>query len=235
MTMVVLLFAGLACAQVRQEGGPVDQTVGDLDEHSTSLRHVQPGLAQFDAASALRQVPASAQDARKAGMLPAPHGQRYLFEAPGFRAYLDRPEYVVIGPPDTGGTVRRNITPGIDGGFLPLIPANTVFDLRPQPPQRITPPADNDADDNWVDTRLDTRMSPLPIGPIEMAPPDMAPADDVSVKRQRPRTSTRIPRNEQPRGRHRAEPQQVEPQKSQPQRSEPQPDSASSPSPASTP
>lgn len=151
----VLTLTAFARAQVRQSG-PVDQAVGDLDSLSTSLRRVEPGLGQFNARAALRELPAAPWTV---GVLPAPNGQRYVYEAPGFRAYMDRPDYLVVGSSDAGPPVRRNVSPGVDGGFLPMAPANLVYDLRPPSVRTLPPP---ELDPHWTDTRLDTRIGPLP-------------------------------------------------------------------------
>lgn len=150
-SLLGLLLPLAAQAQSNPAGTPVDQAVGDLDPLSRSLRRIEPGNAQFDYDSAMRRFDDNSPYARMGG------DWRYVYEAPGMRALISRPDYIVVRPDEPDGRAR-NKTPGIDGGFKPVIPPNTVFDLTPRPTTRVVRPED---DPNWVDRRVDTRLAPV--------------------------------------------------------------------------
>jgi len=130
---------------------PVDQAVGDLDRRSTSLRHIEQGIGVFGQAGALY---------RRQGLDPwsagngQPLAQQYQFRQPGFTAWIDQPEYLVL---DEFGEMRTNASPSQDGQFLGLIPPNTVFDLTP-PTVGGWSPQDRAADVGWRDTRISPRI-----------------------------------------------------------------------------
>ena len=119
---------------------PVDQGVGDLDELSTSLRAVRTGLRSDGEQTSLYVVP-TMRDGRVERV--------YYRIGPGFVARLHRPDYLV---PISRDRVARNVQPAVDGRFIEVIPANTVFDLRPRYPEPAVSAG------GWVDPRVQHRV-----------------------------------------------------------------------------
>lgn len=144
---------------------PVDRAVGDLDALSHSLRHVDPGAARFpdhvrvyrlhdDAPGMWSQLGDPARDR-------AQRDQRhtYRYEAPGVRAWVRRPAYLVRGGPNEP-PLAVNRPPQQEGELLELVPADTVFDLIP-PHRQAAPEPEPDAvsaEDHRIDYRVDTRI-----------------------------------------------------------------------------
>ncbi|MCX5662277.1 MAG: hypothetical protein NTW19_21570 [Planctomycetota bacterium] len=117
-------FAASAHAQTLV---PVDQAVGDLDPLSRSQRSVQLGLRSTGEQSALFEV--RPDPATLINLGPIYEAPSYYRIGPGFNAHVDRLDYLVA----TGKrSVATNQAPRRDGEFIELIPANTVFDLRPE-------------------------------------------------------------------------------------------------------
>jgi hypothetical protein len=155
-----LVAAPVALAQVPAAGtpvgapdGPVDQAFGDLDLHTHQMRWVDPGQARWSHETALRRLPPGA--AVPWVNLPGidEHQRAYVYEAPGVRAYVRRPEYLVLNY-EAGG-IAYNAAPSEPDKFRPLIAPDTVFDLVPREDfPRHTPPPDPD----WTDRRLDPRV-----------------------------------------------------------------------------
>ncbi len=102
---------------------PVDQTVADLDLRATSLRHVEQGISVYGQSGTLYRRTDTDSNWLTAG---APLSQQYMMRRPGFTAYIDQPDYLVI---DQTGELSLNHAPSADGHYLSLIPPNTVFDL----------------------------------------------------------------------------------------------------------
>ena len=159
--------AAVASSQAVDTGRAVDPNVGDRGPNAASLRVVEPGLAQhpftarvtttdfrsrwspFQAADPIATDPATG----------LPHSQGFQFTAPGVRALMDRPDYLV----DVGGDqAGLNVQPVADGRQVLIIPANTVFQLTPERPrvEAATPPP---VAANFVDLRFSPR-------PVESAP-----------------------------------------------------------------
>lgn len=147
--------------------GAVDANVGDRDPLATSLRRVEPGNAlhsfenrltvtdfarrwsPFDPATPTTTDPST-------GLV---HSQGYQYRAPGVRALIDRPDYLV----DLGGnTPGRNVQPVRDGAQVMIIPANTIFQLTPERSTSIpldTAPAPHE---NYRDLRLNLQVQRVP-------------------------------------------------------------------------
>ncbi len=151
---------------------PVDQAVGDMDPLSRSQRRVDPGNAKFsDRARIYRLQNRAASMWGQLGVpameqMNAQQAYRYRYEAPGVRAWLRRPEYLVGNK--TGG-LALNQAPRKDGEYRELIPAGTVFDLIPDAPaaQRQTSPTPPSP---WVDRRLSTQINTRIDGRIDNTP-----------------------------------------------------------------
>ncbi len=117
----LVLLAVLATTGQAQDYIIVDQAVEDLDPLATSLRQRERGLNIYGEQSSLfRRSPDLQDDART-----------YYRVGPGYRATLDRIDYVVITGPET---IEMNVAPPRDGEFHEIVPPNTVFDLRPVSP-----------------------------------------------------------------------------------------------------
>jgi hypothetical protein len=145
------------------EPQPIDQAVGDADKLATSLRRVDVGLRSDGEQTSLFRVQPSQY-------LP----QTFLRVAPGLRARVERVDYLIR----TGKkTFEMNISPRRDGQFLELVPANTVFDLRPVeraiPSTPLAPddesPAVNAVVDSRVDGAIDGQVSNR-VEPVRVTP-----------------------------------------------------------------
>lgn len=139
---------------------PIDQGVADLGPHSTSLRRVESGLRVDGEQTSLFRL-----DPVDLSQKPT-----YYRVGPGFRARVDRLDYVVIDRHDPGSRRRPNLAlnqqPRVDGEFVELIGPNTVFELtlRPAAARRPLPEPRPDARlDGQMDGRLDGRIG----GPID--------------------------------------------------------------------
>ncbi len=176
----LVVGVGRAAAQTQQAGGAVDAGVADLDPRAASLRRVEPGNAQFSFESRLHRVqwvrpldfsvgwqaqsPLQAPRANPAvnpiadtritpwrdpatGLL---HHQPRRYSAPGLRALVDRPLYLVPHTPE--GTVDPNAP------RVALIGANTVFELTPERPAARRPMGPPPR--NLLDTQLNLRVGP---------------------------------------------------------------------------
>lgn len=170
LTLVILLPAHALLAQQSTPalpGSSVDANVGDRDPRAVSLRRVEPGNAQHSFANRLTVTdfsrswsplnPATPTAADPStGLI---HSQGYQYTAPGLRALIDRPEYLVdLG----GGTSGLNVQPIRDGAQLMIIPANTVFQLtvpRDTPPPTRGLPA---AHEHYRDHRLNLQVQRVP-------------------------------------------------------------------------
>lgn len=156
----VILIAAMACLGAQAQpvaDRPVDQAVEDLDPRAASLRVVDPGNAQFPTRSMIVQRAHAARWQPGADL--ADH--RYEYRAPGVRAVMNRPDYVVL---DGAGRRAANIAPAIDGAFLETAPPDTVFRLTPD--QR--PIADPATTDPRPDARIDARVR----YPVRLTEPD---------------------------------------------------------------
>ena len=166
----VLLLAGictsaesaaqpLRATSLNPAGGAIDAAVGDQGFNSTSLRRVEPGIAQHSFAARLTLAnfgqrwtpfdPASPLHVDPSTGLT--HSQNFQFRSPGLRALVDRPQYARVG-----------------GNTRALIGANTVFQLTPEapatPPRPLPPPHEN-----FRDLRLNLRLADLPTPTVDPA------------------------------------------------------------------
>lgn len=153
-------------ANASRGGSPVDANVGDRDPLATSLRRIEPGNAQHSFANRLTVIDFSRRwlpfdPATPTTTDPATglvHSQGYQYRAPGVRALVDRPDYLV----DLGGrALGRNVQPVRDGAQFMIIPANTVFQLTSERPATPAPnlPAPHE---NYRDLRLNLQLDRVP-------------------------------------------------------------------------
>jgi len=119
----------------QRPGDPVDQTVGDLGPHITSFRQVEPGLGDFSARLDLyrRRGPARwqarGQSSRRKASGELGITQPFVYEAPGVRAFVDRPQYRTR----QGENVpARGPVGNPSDRFKQHVGANTVYDLIPR-------------------------------------------------------------------------------------------------------
>ena len=154
---ILLWVSAVTAAQRVPPLQPVDQAVSDLDPLSTSLRWVEPGNAVFSHRVRIHQLRGQpAIDPTTGLALP----REYLFRAPGVRARIDRPQYLVLSPFSTPKKPRldQNVSPALDGGLIEVIGPNTIFDLVPRP--IITTSTHGlDRPAARIDARLDTRIN----------------------------------------------------------------------------
>lgn len=99
---------------------PVDQSVGDLDSLSTSLRRMEPGLLLHGEQTRLFQV-----------VDPLGVDNPYFYRmGAGFRARIDRPQYLVVSKQSNDRMdLDLNVTPYRAGQFLELVPPGTVWEI----------------------------------------------------------------------------------------------------------
>jgi len=153
-----LLLASAARAQAPvNDDRPIDQNVEDVDPRAVSFRVIDPGNAKYPTRSMI--VERAHQASWSQLGLPAldqppglPDTRKYEYRAPGVRARMDRPDYLVI---DQTGEPAFNRVPMMDGAFEELPPPNTVFDLVPERPQSQDPAR---TDPDWRDPRVDGRI-----------------------------------------------------------------------------
>jgi len=150
-TFVALAFTGSAVAQdyAGPVGGtPVDRNVGDTGPNSASQRLMQPGLGQFGVGSLLLDRYDN-QPHRFDRFNPivgdARTSHRYLMQAPGVTALMNRPDY--IGPSPQGGWVFNQQT--YDGAEILTYSSDTVFVLSPA--LLAKPERKDQADNAWRD------------------------------------------------------------------------------------
>tara|TARA_B100000941_G_C28499712_1_gene553264 strand:+ start:369 stop:1034 length:666 start_codon:yes stop_codon:yes gene_type:complete len=171
--MIVLLCCSTLLAQTSQQTSQVqrvDQAVGDLDGLSRSMRQQGAGLRVDGEHTSLFSVPDEkiqqmqvfGQAAQTTGIQ---HSNAFLRVAPGIMSQSDQMYYVVPSRTKAGG-IDSNVAPSVDGAFIEVIPANTVFLLSPQMQNvvRSTDNADttqqptNRLEPKRVDNRVDSRM-----------------------------------------------------------------------------
>ncbi|MCC6680689.1 MAG: hypothetical protein IT445_07285 [Phycisphaeraceae bacterium] len=167
-TQIVILMLVAAAATVRgQDYRPVDQTVEDLDPLAVSQRVVQPGGGVFsDRVSMYRPL-----DPYQLDPFGRPATQSYIYEQAGVRAWVSRPEYLVLVDDSNPRKPLFNLNtqPVRDGAFIELIPPGAVFDL--------TPPVQRSLMDRHpeLDTRLDYRLDMRIGGPVNPLDSSMPP------------------------------------------------------------
>jgi len=167
---VTLLAAEAARGQLETAGlesfAPVDQAFGDLDPLMTSLRRTEVGLnVDGEQTSLFRMDPwVNPGDTFE---LPT-----YYRLGPGFRARVNRLDYLVIANPFPIPNVRKsdlgvNVA-GLDGLFVEAPAGEVVYDLRPIPiihegrldlSDLMPPYAIYDRPDDRVDRMVDRRRS----------------------------------------------------------------------------
>lgn len=148
--LMVVGVTHVVWAQVPEEFQPVDQAVEDLDPLATSLRRVEKGLRYDGEHTNLFKV--FELDA-------GPDSQpTYYRIGPGVTARVHRLDYLVR----TGEKgLALNIKTRLDGEFIELIPADTVFELRSLEElipdeawaEEIAPPSRH-----YIDARIDCRV-----------------------------------------------------------------------------
>lgn len=191
VALTVVLAAGPVWGQVRphevspagQRMRPVDQAVEDMDPNAVSTRRVEIGLGvdqTQNSALFVEQVP-----------VDLVHKPQYWRIGPGFRARVDRIDYVTLHRQDPGTRRNPNLVlnqmPAADGFYAELTGPNTIFELTTpgeSPIYRIptrqaapvidyaaAPPQDMRIDgrlDYLVDGRINTRVD----GELMQAPPE---------------------------------------------------------------
>ena len=114
-----------------------DPAVSDVDPRAVSLRR-----SLFGRAGEVTR-PGDPNAKAPTGWVPLDnndpvtrfHDRRFRFDGHGFRAYTNEPTYLVGTGPD-GRTPALDQHPSVDGRVVPMIPADTVFDLTPAHMQR---------------------------------------------------------------------------------------------------
>lgn len=176
-TLVMLALTAPAVAAPPQQwtaapgARAVDQAVADLDPLSTSMRRMQVGLRLGGEQSSLYRLDQPVAGGDGVSWAPGGIGQVqpvYYRVAPGFVARVDRGDYLIrVGRQD----YQRNIAPKVDGRFVELVPANTVYELKPPTPvaPAALPGPDTRIDqrvdrriDGRIEGRIDARLSPTP-------------------------------------------------------------------------
>ena len=172
-----------ASAQAVDAGGrAVDPNVSDRGPNAASLRVLDRGNAQHSFATRLTNAdfrslwtPLGAATGRIATdpSTGLKHSQRFRYAAPGVRALVDQPNYLVdVGGPQPG----LNVQPNTDGAQVMITPANTVFQLtlERKPVLEQAPPP---AAPNYLDLSVDlTHQEPeAPANPVSFAPGDGQP------------------------------------------------------------
>lgn len=145
LSLLACCLSSVVAAAPPEQWQPVDQAVADMDALSTSLRTVHVGLRADGEHTSLF-------------VAPDPDGdgvQRYRV-GPGFRARVDRLDYLVRRDRKA---VRMNMAPRVDGEFLELAPANTVYELTPLPEPAAAMP---NLPDRRVNRQVDGRVGLAP-------------------------------------------------------------------------
>lgn len=107
-----------AHAQPQPADAAVDRGVSDVDPLAASQRVIDPGLGGFTRDTSVARNPALGS--------PLSPNQGYVYSAPGLRALMDRPSYLVV---DREGRLNRDVAALHDDFRFLTIPANTVFSL----------------------------------------------------------------------------------------------------------
>src|SRR5690606_17894511 len=122
----ILMLLSVALPVVGQDYRPVDQTVEDLDPLATSSRVIQGSPAVFSHRTSLYRP----LDPRQTDPFGHPATQSYILEKPGVRAWVSRPDYLVLVDPDPQHPkFNINVQPILDGAFFELVPPGSVYDL----------------------------------------------------------------------------------------------------------
>ena len=149
---------------------PVDQTVTDMDQLSESLRYMEMGLRPDGEQTSLFRVADSWRDPWMRDARPWQRDRTYYRIGPGFVSRVDRLDYLVIRGQGRDAKLRLNLMPRRDGEFVELIPANTVFELRPLDQLLLEPADQMDMAppspylvDTFIDRRIDYRVAARPV------------------------------------------------------------------------
>ena len=174
LSTLVLCLSLPAVAMQPRELEPVDQAVEDLDPLARSLRQVSRGLHVYGEQTSLFKPIVIDGEAHREPV--------YYRLGPGFTARVNRLDYLV---PRGEDEIRLNEAPEVDGEFAELIPADTVFELRPiselilRPPRPDRPARRLVSSRFWqtgpIDTRIDTRIEGRIITLLDMGGDPSAP------------------------------------------------------------
>lgn len=159
--LLVMGFTSSAVAQVYAGpvGTPVDRNVGDTGANAASQRLIQPGLGQFGIGSLLLdRYDRSPHDISPFNPIlgDTRTSHRYLMQAPGVTALLNRPDY--IGPSPRGNWVFNQQT--YDGAEILSFSADTVFVLSPE--LLAAPKRNDEIDTAWLNNP--NRVKPKTVG-----------------------------------------------------------------------
>ncbi|MCG8512374.1 MAG: hypothetical protein MI741_24410, partial [Rhodospirillales bacterium] len=146
----------------------VDRGVEDRSDNAASLRYVDPAELN-PATSALYDLRHSTWTDHGLPGLDASFARPFLYVAPGVRARMNEPDYLV----QTGRrSASRHITPSQGQRWISVIPANTVFDLtstsneplvlRQEPTDRavgVAKPMSGNHIDGLIDGRVDRAIN----------------------------------------------------------------------------
>ena len=107
---------------------PVDQAVDDLDRMAVSTRQMQPGLSPYGQQTRLFRATGPVYPWSPYSNFDP--GNVYLRMGPGYRAIVDRIDYMI---PRGRHEWEMNVAPRKDGNYAEQATTNTVWDLRPIP------------------------------------------------------------------------------------------------------
>jgi len=107
---------------------PVDQAVDDLDRLAVSSRQMQPGLSPYGQQTRLFRATGPVYPWSPYTTFDP--GDVYLRIGPGYRAIVDRIDYMI---PRGRHEWEMNVAPRRDGNYVEQAATNTVWDLRPIP------------------------------------------------------------------------------------------------------
>lgn len=192
----------------------VDRAVSDVDPLAAGQRRVetaqtltQPRLYLFNQDARWGEVGLPTLD-YATGLMRT---RTYYYEAPGVRAWMDRPEYLI---PTGRDRFQRNIAPLQDGTYIGVIAPNTIFDLIPERPviYRDLEEIYNDVARSYqvdtqyrvrMDQRLEQQQRPTAQG-ADIPRPDYLPRDTpehliIEAMRRRQRENQSSPLVPQPR------------------------------------
>jgi hypothetical protein len=171
--ILLLLLTPLAVAAPPSQWLPVDQAVGDLDPLATSLRRVEVGQRSSGEQTSLyiyRPTIAQPNYDRPTWVTQGVGVQRpvYYRLGPGFLARVDRMDYLIR---ISKKNFALDVAPRHDGEFVELIPANTVFEVRPPAavsiPQETSGAAVRTRTNATVNARIDAKVDGLIDGRVD--------------------------------------------------------------------
>lgn len=154
---LLLLLALPLPALGQAQNNRVDRNVGDSGPNSASQRVVEPGIGQWSRQAPLTDRFGQAQPQWIDRALDPRLSQRYMYQAPGLTAMLNRPDYAALTPE---GNIVRNAQ-GIDHALVQLTPANVVYILSPE--LLNAPPPKQDPDDQALAPSNVQRVQPVSV------------------------------------------------------------------------